>query len=486
MPIATRIIRTILLLTVTLAMTLAVFPLPPVFAADEALQIDSASASSLLSQLRVPPPKSGNPHPCLAPGAVLKALEMRQSQTDFTFHRYLDEQGAWRLWPFAYSSKSPGETVFYVVTSISWGNMRSWFLEEMNLAELDGQCVIKQTRRYGFAPSEDLTVFQAASVLFSSWKSYMEKISRLERATEWVSMHDLLAWPDPLMYSPEYLALLPETSFEKVRQGDIALDSSGRFVVARAGHDYFEARRESFWAFVQTQKGWEKLSDETLSKLTWRRPVAEFWEGRPTRFNTVGGHDCDHDGFHAGMDSCPCCAEDGEDPCATDGCSCTGGKGGITPGFQSAVGLLYSHPEVMGLVEGGLSLSHPRVSFSLTLGLVHNLDRTRLGLGIHGRFLFPFLTRPKFPIEWYLGASSVSLNEHYAGDQPNPVRIYLGRTGIDWVFYESEHHRLALDAGIALGARQRTVSYIKGAREERNQETAFSGGLGLMLRWDAR
>lgn len=213
----------------------------------------------------------------------------------------------------------------------------------------------------------------------------------------------------------------------------------------------------------------------------------EYWEGRPSKFVTIGGHDCDHDGIHAGMDACPNCAEDYIGECESDGCpSKLKLEGNVSPGLQLSLGGLYSYPLANAITEAGLALYHSRIGFNLTVGFVHNFTDTQLGMALQSRFLFPDLTRDFVPLEWYIGASAITINTFYLGGDKKPSRLYLGRTGIDWVLIDLENHRLALDFGGYLGAYQRTVSFITGARKETQEETTVTGGALLFLHYDIR
>ena len=446
-----------------------------------------SAAAPLLSRLPEPRSMPNSAHPCLNAGAVLAAIERRRKETGYIFHRYQNEAGGYRLYPFSYSSEDPEKTVFFLLTSIPWGTLRSWFLEEMHLTEFDGKCQLKQVRRYAFTPSEDLTIYQAAQVMHATWKSYLEKVIRLERGGEKDSVAKVLAWPDPLMYRPEYLALLPRVPFEKLRPGDVAYDEEGRFVIARSDAHAFNSRGKAFHAFVRTSFGWKHLDLKSSRDLDWRRPVAEYWEGRPARFNTVGGHDCDGDGLFSGMDACPCCAEDYVGECQTDGCpSGLKMEGNLKLRAQLSLGAAYVHPEAMGLLEGGVSLHHPDIGFNLAVGLLHNFTQTSYGYSLQARFLFPALTRPRYPIEWYVGAGILVVNSFYKDAEHLPSRFYLGKTGLDWILLDRPRTRLALDIGAFAGVRQRSIAYISGAEKKTEESTLPSGGAQLSLRWDFR
>lgn len=127
---------------------------------------------------------------------------------------------------------------------------------------------------------------------------------------------DLIAWPDAEMYTENYIGLLPEVPLKDTRPGDIAWYKdkgkckSGCLTFITHAQEYFDKHNLTFFAAVYEAnpttpfnlKHWQVISKSTAGELHWRRPVREYWEGRPTNFVTIGGHDCDFDGIYSGMD----------------------------------------------------------------------------------------------------------------------------------------------------------------------------------------
>ncbi len=404
----------------------------------------------------------GADHPCLVPGAVLDALERNSMATKYIYHRYDDERGAYRLIPYMYSKdfrpikysdtlESTNDTVFYVLASIPWGKMRSWFIQEMHLMEKDNLCQVVLYKKYGFTPSEDLSIYQASQVLHSAWRSYMQKILSLRNADNTVTAQDVLAWPDPLMYTRKYIKMLPQVEdFTRIRQGDIALDGEDRIVFAPFSAEYFEKKEialdgerqilfptsstkhherneKEFFGYRITDQGLKVVDKKDCLSLKWYRPVAEFWDGRPTDFVTVGGHDCDGDGIHSGMDSCPYCAEDYIGQCESDGCPSKIKVTDVRPHYQAGFLTILGYWVQSGFIVTGFGMAHPTLSFEIN-GAVGVDDGPRLCYG--GEFLLK-LSKLSFldnRIEPIIGAFAMIGNQR-TGEGGQDWRLYAGLNG---------------------------------------------------------